>query len=131
MSRERKRRSTLRSWSFASYYLFCNSLIRSRSEYDLLSKKHRWSTTKRTKTRNVLIRKMTTTSCRTVIARMSISTRRSNEISKTIYCAERTSDTFFQSFSEKNFWSKITMIRTLIISNTKNFRFVEKKIFLK
>jgi hypothetical protein len=127
MSRAKKRRSTLRSWSFASYYLFCNSLIRSRSEYDLLSKKHRWSTTKKAKARNVLIRKMTTTSCRTIIARMSISTHRSSEISRTIYCAERTNDTFFQNFSKKNFWSKIMMTRTLIISSTKEFSICWKK----
>jgi hypothetical protein len=127
MFQARKRRSTLRSWSFASYYLFCNNLIRSRNEYDLLSKKHRWSTTKKTKTRNVLIRKMTTTSCRTIIARMSISTRRSNEISRTIYCAEKTNDTFFQNFSKENFWNKIMMIRTLIISSTKEFSICWKK----
>jgi hypothetical protein len=111
----------LRSWSFASYYLFCNNLIRLRNEYDFLSKKHRWSTTKKTKTRNVLIRKMTTTSCRIIIARMSISIRRSNEISRTIYYAERTNDTFFQNFSKENLWNKIMMIRTLITSNTKEF----------
>jgi hypothetical protein len=121
MSRTRKRRSTLRSWSFASYYLFCNNLIRLRSEYDFLSKKHRWSMTKKAKARNVLISKKTTTSCRTVIARMSISIRRSSETSRTIYCAERTSDTFLQNFSKENFWSKIMMTRTLIISSTKEF----------
>jgi hypothetical protein len=76
---------------------------------------------KRTKTRNVLIRKKTTTSCRTIIARMSISTRRSSETSKTIYCVKRTNDTFFQNFSKENFWNKIMMTRTLIISSTKEF----------
>ncbi len=30
-------------------------------------------------------------------------------------------DTFFKNFSKKNFWNKITMIRTLIISNMKKF----------
>jgi hypothetical protein len=119
MSRTKKRRSMLRSWSFASYYLFCNSLIRLRSEYDLLSKKHRWNMTKKAKARNVLILKKTTTSCRTVIAKMSISTRRSSETSRTIYCAERINDKFFQSFSKENFWNKIMMIHTLIISSTK------------
>jgi hypothetical protein len=121
MSQTRKRRSTFRFWSFASYYLFCNNLIRLRNEYDFLSKKHRWSMTKKTKTRNVLIRKKTTTSCRTKIARMSISICRSNETSRTIYCAERTNDTFFQKFLKENFWSKIMMTRTLIISSTKEF----------
>jgi carbon starvation protein CstA len=62
-------------------------------------------------------KKKMTTSCRIVIARMSISIRRSNEISRTIYCAERTNDTFFQSFSKENFWNKIMTIRTLIISS--------------
>jgi hypothetical protein len=121
MSRAKKRRSTLRFWSFASYYLFCNNLIRLRSEYDLLSKKHRWNMTKKMKTRNVLIRKKTMTSCRTIIARMSISIHLLNETSKTIYCVERTNDTFFQSFSKENFWSKIMMTRTLIISSRKKF----------
>jgi hypothetical protein len=131
MSRAKKRCSTLRSWSFASYYLFCNNLIRLRSEYDFLSKKHRWSMTKKTKTRNVLIRKKTTTLCRTIIARMSISIRRSNETSKTIYCAEKTNDTFFRNFSKKNFWNKIMMIRTLIISSTKEFSICWKENIFK
>jgi hypothetical protein len=119
MSQAKKRRSTFRSWSFASFYVFCNNLIRLRSEYDLLSKKHRWSMTKRTKARNVLISIKTTTSYRTIIARMSISMLRSNETSRTIYCAERINDTFFQNFLKENFWSKIMMTRTLIISSTK------------
>jgi hypothetical protein len=132
MSRAKKRRLTFHFWSFASYYLFCNNLICLRSEYDFLSKKHRWSMTKRTKARNVLIRKKTTTSCQTIIAKMSISIRRSNETSRTIYCVEKTNDTFFQNFSKKNFWSKIMMIRTLIISNTKKFSICwKKKILLK
>jgi hypothetical protein len=119
MSWAKKRRSTFRSWNFASYYLFCNNLIRLRSEYNFLSKKYRWNMTKRTKTRNVLILIKTTTSYRTIIARMSISILRSNEISRTIYCVERKSDTFFQNFLKENFWNKIMMIRTLIILNTK------------
>jgi hypothetical protein len=127
MSWTKKRNSTFRSWSFASYYLFCNNLIRLRNEYDFLSKKHRWIMTKRAKTRNVLIRKKTTTSCQTIIARMSISIRRSNETSRTIYCAERTNDIFFQNFSKKNFWNKIMMTRTLIISSTKEFSICWKK----
>jgi hypothetical protein len=89
--------------------------------------KHRWSITKKAKTRNVLIRKKTTTSCWTIIARMLISIRRLNETSRTIYCAEKTNDTFFQNFSKKNFWNKIMMIRTLIISSTKEFSICWKK----
>jgi hypothetical protein len=42
-----------------------------------------------------------------------------NEISRTIYNAERTNDIFLQICLKKNFWNKITMIRMLIISNTK------------
>jgi hypothetical protein len=121
MSWAKKRRSTLRFWSFASYYLFCNNLIRLRNEYDFLSKKYRWSMTKRTKARNVLIRKKMKTSCRTIIARMSISIRRSNETSRTIYCVEKTNDTFFQNFLKENFWNKSMMIYTLIISSIKEF----------
>jgi hypothetical protein len=119
MSRAKKRRLTFRFWSFASYYLFCNNLICLRNKYDLLSKKHRWSMTKRMKARNVLILIKTMTSCWTKIARMSISTRRSNKISRTIYCVEKTNDTFFQNFLKENFWNKIMMIRTLSISSTK------------
>jgi hypothetical protein len=127
MSWAKKRRSTFRSWSFASYYLFCNNLICLRNEYDFLSKKHRWNMTKKTRTRNVLIRKKMTMSCRTIIARMTISIHRLNEISRTIYCVKRTNDTFFQSFSKENFWSKIMMTRTLIISSTKKLSTYWKK----
>jgi hypothetical protein len=117
----------LRFWSFASYYLFCNNLIRLRNEYDFLSKKHRWSTTKKTKTRNVLILIKMMTSYQAIIARMSISIHLSNEISRTIYCVERINDTFLQNFSKKNFWSKIMMTHTLIISNTKKRSICWKK----
>ncbi len=85
--------------------------------------------TKKTKTRNVLILIKTTMSYRTIIARMSISIYRLNERLKTIYYVEKTNDTFFQNFLKKNFWSKIMMIHTLIILNTKKRTICWKKNF--
>jgi hypothetical protein len=83
--------------------------------------------TKRTKTSNVIIRLNAMTSNRTLFARKSISISLLNEISRTIYCAERINDTFFQNFLKENFWNKIIMIRTLIISNTKKRSICWKK----
>ncbi len=74
---------------------------------------------KKTKTSNVMIWLNATTSNRTLFARKLISTFLLNEISRTIYCAEKTNNIFFQVYLKKNFWSRITMIRMLIISNMK------------
>jgi hypothetical protein len=67
----------------------------------------------------------------TLFARKSISTFFLNEISRTIYCAEKTNDIFFQICSKKTFEAKSRWFVCWSFWTRKNVKFVEKKIFLK